>query len=138
MAKESRREQSAPELKAEIARSRDRLARDLRVFRREIDIPRKIKRSFQQHTVAWVAAAVVVGALLIVLPARRKTVYVRPKKSKSGKRSQGKLLEAGAALGVAKFAASALKPVIISFITTKVRGYVGDSQMHRAQKHRVF
>src|ERR1700761_2609542 len=116
MAKESRRKQSATELKAEIARSRDRLARDLRVFRREIDIPRKIKRSFRQNTVAWVAAAVAGGALLIILPARRKTVYVRPKGgAKGGKRSQGKLLEAGAALGAVKFAASVLRPVIISF-----------------------
>jgi hypothetical protein len=140
MAKESRREQSATELKAEIARSRDRLARDLRVFRREIDIPRRIKRSFQQQTVAWVAAAVVVGALLIILPARRKTVYVRPKGSKGGKRSQRKLLEAGAALGAVKFAASVLRPVIISFITKKVRGYVNDSQMRGpgARKHGLF
>ena len=138
MAKESRREQSATELKAEIARSRDRLARDLRVFRREIDVRRKIKRSFQQHTVAWVTTAVVVGALLIVLPARRKTVYVRPKKSKDGKRSQGKLLEAGAALGAVKFAASVLRPLIISFVTKKVRSYVSNSQMHEAPKHRVF
>ena len=45
MAKEPRREQPSSELKAEIARSRDRFARDLRVFRREIDIPRRIKRS---------------------------------------------------------------------------------------------
>ena len=123
MAKEPRRQQSPDdELKAEIAHSRDRLVRDLRVFRREIDIPAKIKRSFQRQTAAWITAAVVVGALLIMLPARRKKVYVEPKKkSRNGKN----LAEAGFALAAAKFAASVLKPVVISYVTKKIRGYAG-------------
>jgi len=79
----------------------------------------------------------VIGALLVVLPARKKKVYVRPK-IKRGKRSEGKVLEAGAALGLAKFAASLLRPVIISFITKKVRGYTNDFQPHGPPKHRVF
>ena|ERR1700730_16656676 len=136
MAKESRREQSVDELKAEIARSRERVARDLREFRREIDIPRRIKRSFQQQTVAWVTAAVIVGALLIVLPARRKTVRVEPKVRTPGKDPQRKLLEAGFALGALKFAATVLRPVLVSFITKKVRGYVDQSQGQPAAKRR--
>ena len=135
MAKEPRREQPSSELKTEIARSRDRFARDLRVFRREIDIPRRIKRSFQQQTVAWVSVAVVVGALLIILPARRKKVYVEPK---SRKKSQGKLVEAGFALGALKFAATLLRPVVVSFITKKMRGYVNDGQPSVARKHSFF
>jgi hypothetical protein len=135
MAKEPRREQSSSELKAEIARSRDRFARDLRVFRREIDIPRRIKRSFQQQTVAWVTAAVVVGALVIVLPGWRKKVYVEPK---GRKQAQGKLVEAGFALAALKFAASVLRPVVISFITKKMRGYVNDGQPFGTRKHSFF
>jgi hypothetical protein len=124
MAKEPRREQSSQELKAEIARSRDQIARDLRAFRREIDIPRRIKRSIRQQPAAWITAAVFVGALVIFLPARRKTVYVEPKsRKKSGKEGKGRVLEAGFALGVLKFAATVLKPVLISFITKKVRGF---------------
>lgn len=138
MAKEPRREQSPAELKAEIARSRDRLARDLRVFRREIDIPRKIKRSFQRQTAAWITAAVVVGALVIVLPARRKKLVVEPKLPKSRRNSQGKLVEAGFALGALKFAASVLRPVIISFITKKVRGYVNEPHVSGTRKHSLF
>src|SRR3982751_5499199 len=103
MAKESGREQSPDALKAEIAHSRDRLVRDLRVFRREIDIPAKIKRSFQRQTAAWITAAVVVGVLVIMLPARRKTVYVEKQKKKSDG-SQNKLMEAGFAVGAFKFA----------------------------------
>src|SRR4029079_8490657 len=99
MAENSRREQSPDELKMEIARSRDRLTRDLRTFRRDIDIPRKIKRSFQQQTGVWITAAVVVGALLIVLPARRKIVKVEAKGVRRGKNSKGRVVEAGFALG---------------------------------------
>ena len=128
MAKESRREQSTDELKAEIARSRDRVARDLREFRREIDIPRRIKRSFQQQTATWVTAAVIVGALLIVLPARRKIVRVEPKIRSGKKGSRKNLVEAGFALGALKFAATVLRPVLVSFITKKVREYADHTE----------
>lgn len=121
MAKEPRRKQSVQELKVEIARSRDQFTRDLRGFRREIDIPRKIKRSFQRQTAAWLTAAVVVGAILILLPARRKVVKVEPK-IKTG--SKGKVVEAGFALAALKFAATVLRPVITSFITKKMNAFV--------------
>ncbi|MDB6146342.1 MAG: hypothetical protein JWO45_6 [Spartobacteria bacterium] len=122
MAKESRRNKPPDELKMEIARSRERVSRDLRALRYELDFPGKIKRSLRQQTGAWITAAVVVGALLVVLPARRKKIYVEPK-SKSG--SQTKLLEAGFAVGALKFAATLLKPIVIAFVTKKVRGYAG-------------
>src|SRR3954451_21547834 len=123
MAKEPQHEQSADELKIEIARSRDRVSRDLRVFRREIDIPRRIKRSFQRQTGAWVTAAVVVGVLLIVLPARRKVVEVKTKTPKEkDSKGKGKILEAGFALGALKFAATLLRPMVVSFVTRKMRG----------------
>src|SRR3954462_12809380 len=136
MAKEPRREQSFDELKIEIARSRDRMSRDLRVFRREIDIPRRVKRSFQRQTGVWITAAVVVGALLIVLPARRKVVQVDARPRKKGK--QPKLVEAGFALGALKFAATLLKPMIISFVTKKMKGYTGGSYSERPKQRNPF
>ena len=139
MAKDSRREQSIDELKMAIARSRDQATRDLRAFRREIDIPRKIKRSFQRQTGAWITAAVVVGALLIVLPARRKVVKVEAKAPKRGKDPKGKkILEAGFALGALRFAATLLKPVVISFVTKKMRGYMGDAHSPPRKHHSVI
>lgn len=134
MAKEPGREQSASELKSEIARSRDHLARDLRVFRREIDIPRRIKRSFQRQTAVWITAAVVVGAIIILLPARRKTVYVKPKVPKGEKGSENKLVEAGFALGALKFAATVLRPVLVSFVTKKMRGFMNEPQLQRSKR----
>ena len=121
MAKPPRHHKSSDELKAEIALSRDRVGRDLQALRMELDFPGKLRRSFQQQTVAWITAALVVGALLVVLPRRTKKITVEPK---SGKRSaKSKLLETGFALGALKFAATLLKPVVVSFITRKVRGY---------------
>lgn len=126
MAKEPRRKQSIEELKVDIARSRDHFTRDLRVFRREIDIPRKIKRSFQRQTGTWITAALVVGTLLILLPARRKVVKVEPK-IQTGRKTKGKVLEAGIALGALKFAATVLRPVITSFITKKMNAFANQT-----------
>lgn len=134
MAKESRREQSPDELKMEIARSRDRMTRDLRTFRRDIDIPRRVKRSFRQRPGTWVTAAVMVGALVIMLPARKKVVEVEAKPPKRRKGSKG-ILEAGFALGAFRFAATLLKPVVVSFVTRKLRGYA-DGFHTPPRKHR--
>jgi hypothetical protein len=138
MAKEPRREQSLDELKVEIARSRDRFTRDLRVFRREIDIPRKIKRSFQRQTAAWITAAVVVGAILILLPARRKVVHVEPKLQLGKKGSKNKVVQAGFALGALKFAATLLKPALTSFITKKMHGFANRPEPHPARRRTVI
>ena len=43
--------ESIDELKAEIAQSRERLARDLRGLRYELDFPGKFRRSFQDRLV---------------------------------------------------------------------------------------
>jgi hypothetical protein len=125
MAKEPRRDKPTDELKVEMARSRDRVARDLRALRHELDFPRKIRRSFQRQTGAWITAAVVIGTLLVVLPARRKKVYIEPK-SKRG--SKNKIVEAGFALGALKFAATLLRPIVVAFVTKKIRGYAGEPQ----------
>ena len=126
MDKNSRREQSTGDLRMEIARSRDRLTSDLRDFRRDIDIPRRIKRSFQTQTGAWITAAVVVGALLIVLPARKKLIRVEAKGPRRGKKTKEGILQAGFALGALRFAATLLKPMVVQFVSRKMRGYMSD------------
>lgn len=120
MDKESGRDQSTDELRAEIARSREHVTRDFRGLRYELDFPRKFRRSFRQQTVAWVTAIVVVGTLVAVLPMRKKKIYVD---AKSGRRTKKNLIEAGFALGLLKIAASMLRPAITSFVTKKLLGY---------------
>jgi hypothetical protein len=122
MAEASRPNKQTTELKAEIARSRDYVARDLRGVRYEMDIPRKIRRSFRRQTAVWVGTAVVVGTVLVLMSTRKKKVYVD---LASGVRAkpQKKLLEAGFALGVLKIAMTLFKPAITNFVMKKMHGY---------------
>jgi hypothetical protein len=120
MAKKPGRNDTIDELRAEIVGSRERLGRELRGVRYELDFPRKIKKSFQQQTVAWITAAAVVGTLLILLPARKKKVYVD---ARTGDQKKKRMLEAGFLLGALKIAATLLKPTITSFLKSKIEGY---------------
>jgi hypothetical protein len=122
MAKEPRANKTIDELKMEIARSRERVGRDFRGLRYELDFPGKIRRSLRNHTAAWITAAAVVGTLIVVLPLRKKKVYVDLKNG-SQEKSKSKLLEAGFVLGALRIAATLLKPVITSFVTKKIGGY---------------
>ena len=79
MAKEPGQEKSLHQLRQEIAHSRDRLARDLSGLRYELDFPLKFRKSFQRQTVVWITAAVVVGVVFAVMPARTKKVPVKAK-----------------------------------------------------------
>jgi len=104
-------------LSEEIARSRNAVSRNLTGLRYELDFPRKIRRSFRQETMLWIGAAVAVGVLIAVAPARTKKVYVEPK---TGRKSKHRLLEAGFVLGALKIAASLLRPVIIDLVRARL------------------
>jgi hypothetical protein len=125
MAKKPRPNKPADELKLEIARSRDEVARDLRALRYELDIPRRIRRSFREQTTLWIGAAAVVGTLIVLLPLRRKKLYVDLASGVKA-RPKSKLLEAGFVLGVLRIAATLLKPTIANFVAKKMHGYTGE------------
>ena len=122
MAKEPGQEKSLHQLRQEIAHSRDRLARDLSGLRYELDFPLKFRKSFQRQTALWITAAVVIGVVFAVMPARTKRV---PLKVKGTMRSDAKegILGAGLALGALKLAVTLLKPAITAFISKKMSGY---------------
>ena len=121
MAKEPRRRESADALKAELARSRDEIAREVRGLRYELDIPRKIRRSLRENTAVWIGAAVAIGALVVLLPVRKQKVDVDLAQNKKGKPGT-KFLEAGFLLGALRLAATLLKPAITNFVIRKMRG----------------
>jgi hypothetical protein len=126
MAEIPRKDRAA--IKSDIALSRDRLGRELNGLRYELDFPRKLKNSFREQPAIWIGAIAVVGLLIAVAPARRKKVYVRSK----GNLKNGKgLLEAGALVGILKFAATLLRPTLIKFVTNKLSGYSARSRMGR-------
>ena len=76
MAETSGRNKSIDELTAEIAQSRERVARDLRGLHYELDFPAKFRRSFRKQTGSWMTAAAAVGALIALAPMRKKKLYV--------------------------------------------------------------
>jgi len=128
MAEKPGRNRSTSELTAEIAHSRERVARDLRGLQYELDFPRKLRRSFREQTVSWITAAAAVGTLIVLLPVRKKKIYVTAKRG--GKR-QRKFLEAGFVLGASKIAASLLRPVIVDFLKNRLTDYAGRSRSAR-------
>src|SRR5213592_658864 len=101
--------ESINELKSEIADSRERVARELRGLRYELDLPAKFRRSFRKQTGSWISAAAAVGALIALAPMRKKKIYVdaggRPKRDK-------KLMETGIALAAMKLVTNLARPVI--------------------------
>src|SRR5436190_21833823 len=119
MAEKSGHDRSTDELRAEIASSRERVSRDLRGLHYELDFSRKIRRSFREQTVSWITAAAAVGTLIVLLPVRKKKIYVTAKRG--GKR-QRKFLEAGFVLGASRIAASLLRPVIVDFLKIRLTG----------------
>ena len=125
MAEKSGRNKSIEELTAEIGQSRERVARDLRGLKYEVDFPAKFRRSFRQQTVSWLSAAAAVGALIALAPMRKKKIYVN---AKSGRKSQKKLVESGVALAVLKIAANLARPGIVEFVKTRLTDFGGRSR----------
>jgi hypothetical protein len=123
MAQKPGQEKSLHELRQEAAHSRDRLGRDLSGLRYELDFPLKFRKSFQRQTVLWIGAAIVVGVVFAVMPARTKKVRVNAKAKSKGEQQKEGLLGAGLALGVLKLVATMLKPTITAFVAKKMSGY---------------
>jgi len=120
MAEKSVRDRSIDELTAEIAQSRERVTRDLRGLRYEVDFAAKFRRSFREQTISWLTTAAAVGALVALAPMRKKKIYVD---AKSGRKSQKKLVETGFALAVLKIAANMVRPVVVEFLKNRLTDF---------------
>lgn len=108
--------ESINELKAEIAGSRERLSRELRGLRYELDFQAKFRRSFRRQTGSWISAAAAVGALIALAPMRKKKVYVN---AGGRRRPEKKLIETGVAVAAMKLAANLARPVIMEFVKNR-------------------
>ncbi len=120
MAEKSGRNKSIDELTVEIAQSRERVTRDLRGLRYEVDFAAKFRRSFREQTISWLTTAAAVGALVALAPMRKKKIYVD---AKSGRKSQKKLVETGVALAVLKIAANMIRPVVVEFLKNRLTDF---------------
>lgn len=116
--------ESINQLKLEIADSRERLVRELRGLRYELDLPAKFRRSFRKQTGSWISAATAVGALIALAPMRKKKIYVD---TKGRRKKDKKLMETGIALAAMKLVTNLARPVIMEFVKNRFF-YSGDSQ----------
>lgn len=126
MAKDPKQKRELHEIRQQIAHSRDRVARDLSGLRYELDFPLKFRKSFQRNTTVWISAVVLTGVVMTArATSRKKVVDARGKsgQQKKGEEQKKGLLQAGLAMGALRFAASMLRPVVISFVTRKIGGY---------------
>jgi hypothetical protein len=121
MAKEPGSNKSIDQIKWEIERSREGLVREVRGLRYELDVPAKIRRSFREKPVPWIAVAVVIGIALVALPRGGKTVVIETNGATTGKR-KSRLLQTGFLLGALRIAATLAKPVVISFVRERMAG----------------
>jgi hypothetical protein len=108
--------ESINELRTEIAGSRERLSRELQGLRYELDFPAKFRRSFRKQTGSWIGAAAAVGAVIALAPMRKKKVYVD---SRSRRKGDKKLMEAGLAMAAMKLAGNLARPVIMEFVKNR-------------------
>src|ERR1700757_4256212 len=120
MAEKSGRNKSIDELTAEIAQSRERVTRDVRGLRYEVDFAAKFRRSFREQTISWLTTAAAVGALVALAPMRKKKIYVD---AKSGRKSKKKLVETGFALAVLKIAANMIRPAVVEFLKNRLTDF---------------
>jgi hypothetical protein len=109
----------------EIARSRERVRRDLRGLHYELDFPAKLRRSFREQTILWITAAAAVGVLIALAPMRKKKIYID---AKSGRKPKEKLLETGFVLGALNIGAKLIKPAIVEFVKNRLTGTAGGSR----------
>lgn len=116
--------ESINQLKLEIADSRERLVRELRGLRYELDLPAKFRRSFRKQTGSWISAATAVGALIALAPMRKKKIYVD---TKGRRKKDKKLMETGIALAAMKLVTNLARPVIMEFVKNRFF-YSGESQ----------
>jgi len=131
MAEKSGQAKSTHELRQQAAHSRDRLGRDLSGLRYELDFPLKFRKSFQRQTVLWIGAAIVIGVLIVALPARTKKVRVKANGKSRGEHQKEGILGAGLALGALKLVATMLKPTITQYVAKKMSGYAAGAGPRR-------
>ncbi len=123
MVEKSGRKKSTDELRMEIARSRERVGRDLRGLHYELDFPVKLRRSFREQTTLWITAVAAVGVLIALAPMRKKKIYVD---AKSGRKPKEKLLETGFVLGALNIGANLIRPAIVEFVKNRLKGTAGE------------
>src|SRR5437879_541183 len=104
------------ELIGQIARARAELSESFGEVRRDVDVPAKLRRSYGNHKLLWLAGAAIAGVVLAKLPARKKKVHAKQDSAKTVLHAA----ETGIALIVLRFVLASLRPAISAFVAKKV------------------
>lgn len=104
----------------ELRRSREELARDTAVLRRELDFEAKLKQSVRKRPFAWIGSAAALG-WMIAGPKKKTRVVTKvvgsrgePVKEETRK-AAGRAGALGIAITVAKFAFPYLRPILTQY-----------------------
>ena len=73
----------------ELARTRDELAEQSLLVRRNLDVNQHLANSVRQHSWVWMSVAAVFGWILSRLPARKKKVYIHSTNPQKEKQRDG-------------------------------------------------
>ena|SRR5262245_45035068 len=121
MAEKFGSDRSTNDLIAKAAHSRDRVERDLRGLHYELDFQRKLRKSFREHISLWLTISTAVGVLIVLLPTRKKKIYVG---THSNEKTNKKLAKNGVALGALNIAASLIRPAIAEVVKNRLTHHV--------------
>jgi hypothetical protein len=100
----------------ELARTRNHLAEQSLLVRRNLDISRHMSDSMREHSWGWMSVAAIFGWILSRLPARKKKIYIQSTdQQKSGKKWGGGLLKL-----VCDGVWSIAKPLLTAYLTKKI------------------
>lgn len=107
------------QLIAEMARLRELFSRNLGKIRDDLNVPRKVKHSFNNHKTAWIGGAAVFGWVLSRLPGRKKRTQPEEKSGHKLKEAAN----AGLLFGVAKLLFTAARPAMTALATRKLADF---------------
>src|SRR5689334_16408527 len=114
------------QLIGQLARARAGLAESAGDLLRDVDMSAKLRRSYRNNKLPWIGGAAALGSMLAMLSARKKNEFV---KKNAGKKTntEHKIREAAGAgvfLVLLKFALSALRPAVTSFVAKNVLEWI--------------
>lgn len=110
---------------AEIEYSRARLTHSGQTLRSELDIPKKVRRGFEKHRIAWLGAAVAGGFLFIKWVRRPRRAPAPAGLAATTQRRAG--IAALLLTGV-KFAFDAVKPTLFDWARETALNYYAKKQ----------
>ena len=99
----------------ELARTRDELAEQSLLVRRNLDVNQHLTNSVREHSWVWMSVAAIFGWILSRLPARKKKVYIQSTNRQKEKRGESGLLK-----GVLKAVWSVARPLLVAYLTKRI------------------